>query len=202
MPVQWRFSEIQPGDILGGSSCTWQGLLINFGTCSFVGNGLSHVMMVTNHLQFNRPVLCEATSQCDLPCIVQGRKVSGVQFHHIRERVIGYPGKIWWYRLRTPLNVMQRATLSAFCQSITGREYDWLGAARARHTVLATIEREIQGEDLRKLFCSETCAAGWETVGVLPNDMNASAWSPNRLGRYAVQTKITWPPVRYRKPRR
>lgn len=201
MTQLWRFSAILPGDILGCSSCSKEGLLINACTCGLFGRSLSHVMLVTDHPYFSYPVICEATSRCNLPCIVQGGLVSGVQFHRIRDRVLTYPGRVWHYRLRRPLDVRQRIALSRFCQSITGRQYDWVGAARARHTVLAAMERQIEGEDLSKLFCSETCAAGWEAVGILDRDENASAWSPNRLGRFAVRKEITWPPVRYRKAR-
>ena len=168
-------SLIQPGDILGFSGCNWKSSLIRVCTGGCCG-GLSHVGIAVAWPGHKRPLICESTSLCDLPCVVQGRVVKGVQFHLMRERIATYRGRVWHFPLARPLLPGESAALTSYCRAYLGVEYDRRGAIGARHTFLAWLLR--RSENLDRLFCSEWMVAAMRYMHRFRTD-NASAWSPN-----------------------
>jgi len=194
---------IRPGDVLGFSGCNPTSTAIRVCTCGLICcGGLSHVAIVTwwpgrRRGTFpQRPrVLCESTSQADKPCLIQERPVSGVQIHHIRARILAYPGRVWHYPLSRPLDWEQVQQLYRFCRKHLGAPYDYIGAAEARHTPLARLILKLRREDLDEVFCSEFVAACHRKLGLLATD-NASRFSPNRLVRTERRRKILGKPRR------
>jgi len=185
---------IKPGDSLGFAECSPRGAAIRVCTCGLLCcGGLSHVGIVVEWPGCRRPLLCESTTLADAPCVVQGRRVEGVQLHHLRQRVLEYRGRVWHYPLVEPLRPLESRRLTMFCRKHLGRRYDYRGAADARHMPLARLFRG--REDLSRLFCSEWDAACLREVGRL-DTKNASAWSPNGLARHLVRTGIVHRPRR------
>ncbi len=181
-------SLIQPGDLLGFSGCSLKSSVIRVCTGGlWCCSGLSHVGIAVAWPAVHRPLVCESTSLCELPCLAAGVRVRGVQVHTIRQRVATYRGRVWHYPLSEALTQLRSENLTAFCREFLGVQYDRRGAIGARHTVLAKLFR--QPEDLSKLFCSEWVAACLRIVGRLDTP-NASAWSPNGLVKHLVREGI------------
>lgn len=175
-----------PGDLIGFSSWTLDGVAINCASLGLPLWDLSHIGIVARHPDHPWPLLCESTSLYREPCVVQSKILDGVQWHKISERIRGYRGLVWHYRLKVPLDRYESADLAAFLVEMTGRGYDALGALGARDTLLAALVRLGRAEDLISLFCSELCAAAGRAMGRFPHVRNASGYSPNRLARKAV----------------
>ena len=202
-PKPLHLGNIRPGDGIGFSACRPSGTAIRVCTCGLICcGGLSHVAIVTwwpgrrGGAYPDRPrVLCESTSQADRPCLVQKRPVSGVQIHHIRARIIAYPGKVWHYPLARPLDWEQVQVLYRFCKANLGRPYDFFDAAHQRHTPLARLIMRLRGEDLSRVDCSEWFATCHRKLGLLETD-NASAFSPRGLFQHERRLGI------FAKPRR
>lgn len=186
--------RVKPGDMIGFAECSSSGMAIRICTCGLLCcGGLSHVAFAVEWPGVRRPLLCESTTLADAPCVVAGRRVEGVQLHHLRQRVLEYHGWVWHYPLSEPLRPLEARRLAAFCRKHLGAPYDLRGAMGARHTLLA---RWFRGrEDLSRLFCSEWCAAALREAGRLETQ-NASAWSPNGLARHLVRTGIVHRPRR------
>lgn len=186
--------DVKPGDGIGFAECSATGAAVRVCTCGLICcGGLSHVGFVVRWPGFRRLLLCESTTLCDEPCVAQGRRVEGVQLHHLRQRIIGYRGKVWHYPLAELLWPLESARLTRFCREHLGTRYDWSGAAAARHMPLARWFR--RREDLSRLYCSEWWAASLREAGRL-DTQNASAWSPSGLARHLVRTGTVTRPRR------
>lgn len=186
------------GDLIGFSACTRLGITINLGTWGIPGYGLSHVALVGPHPCHGRPILYESTSIYDQHCILQGRKVDGVQAHEILPRVLDYRrrfGRVWHYPLVRELWPEQREALLKSCIESLGTPYDNIGAFRANDLPLNTIGKLLfSHEDLVSMFCSEFCAARHRDARVFAC-VNASAWSPNSLTRAERRRGILGRPI-------
>lgn len=192
--------RLQPGsgDLLGFSGRDLLSAAINLGSLGLPRRGLSHVAIVAN-FRAEGPCLYESTALVGIPCLQREAIVDGMQCHDIRDRVIGYPGRVWHYRLRRPLGLDEadwlEVRLRRLCRQAS--PYDYLGALGARSTLVACAQRAKFGrEDLAKLFCSELVAAMWADLRILKTS-NASAWSPNALARYAVRHGLVEEPVEW-----
>ena len=190
-----HLETFQPGDILGFSECSLSGAAINLATWGCPGWGLSHVGIVAMRPGTTRQLLWESTSLCPLPCDIQARVVSGVQAHRLWARLRTFAGRVWVYRLTTPLTEAESTRLSLFVWTHLGVSYDFLGAFRLRVTPLGLLEQLLCPEELHSLFCSELLAAALRHIG-RHGDHNASRWSPNRLCRHLVRAGIYCPAVR------
>jgi hypothetical protein len=187
-----------PGDLVGFSGYSLESVLINLGTLGLPFYSLSHVAIVGPHP--TDPLDCalwESTSRCDLPCLLQGEPVSGVQCHGISERIGSYHGKVYHY----PLSIwsrmrLEQATLGEFLHAQVGKGYDAIEAFRTRATPLGWIERRLTRENHEALFCSELLAAAWKAAGLwCPRDWR---WNPNRLARTALDIGLVLPRRRLR----
>lgn len=193
--MDFVFRNYQPGDLIGFSACSALGVGINVCTLGLPFWGLSHVGIIAGNPDTWEPVLWESTALIDRPCLVRRRRVDGVQCHRIRTRLKTYCGRAWLYRLKQPLAEREGYCLTSYLYSNLGRDYDYLGALRARETPLGWMEQWLCPENLHSLFCSELAAAAYRRVGRL-NTANCSKWSPNRLARTLVRQGITLPPIR------
>jgi hypothetical protein len=194
-------TSYEAGDILGFSGGDRTGRIINLATLGWPlawpahWRGLSHVAIVAGYRC--QKVLFESTTLCDLPCMIQGATINGVQAHAIEDRVRWYHdrgGVVWHYRLRRPLSCLEEVDLNHFCRRMIGRRYDWTGAIGSRNTLGAFVRRRIfTAEDLAALFCSEFCAAALVKVNRLECE-NVSGLSPNAFCRLGVrQDELCFP---------
>lgn len=181
--------RFEPFGLCGFSSWGRVGVVINAATWGVPFWHLSHIAVAARHPDRPELLLCESTTLADSPCIIQGRRVAGVQWHPIAERIRAYKGLVWYYRPRSPLYHDEAARLSEFLAGMTGRHYDTPGALGARDWLLAALVRWGRPADLSSLFCSELCAAAGQMLDRFPPGDNASGFSPNRLARKAV---ICW----------
>lgn len=209
------YSQLQPGDVIGFSSCGCTGLVINVSTWGVPFWDLSHVGLVAGdplgrtvmHWERNeegkrvtveRPMMLiwESTSLVKLRCAVSGQVVSGVQAHRPRDRIPTYRGRVWRYPLAEPLADWQAELLTKWCERHLGREYDALEAIGARDLPLAWLHRKLFGkEDLRRLYCAEFDAAAERYIGRFQTDY-AGRWNPNSLCRELLRRGIVQRPIR------
>lgn len=187
--------NIEPGDIVGFSSCDATGFWVNIGTLGIPFWSISHVAIAAAHPNTGRVLLFESTSECPLLCAIQKRAISGVQAHYSGARINTYRGKIWHYQLRKPLTAEQSVLLTESCVSYLGVSYDKIGAFRSRATPWSWLERHWRPESLQALFCSEYCAAMEREIGVFPTG-DASKWNPNSFVRALSNRAIVKMPGR------
>jgi hypothetical protein len=193
LAVNDLFHAMRPGDLLGGSSRSLAGAIINLGTWGRPFVDLSHVAMLAQNPETGFLSVWESTSSSPLVCEVRRNLVSGVQCHAVAGWVNAYPGRVYHYALRPEhrLDAERAAELGRWWYTRVDAGYDRLGAWRARDLPLRALLRllGLGREDLHLMFCSEGCAAAWRAAGVWePPD--ASAWSPNRLARTAVEVGL------------
>lgn len=190
-----QLRQLQPGDVLGFSSCDAVGAGINLATMGIPFWSISHVAIVAQSQAPDRLLLFESTTQHPQACAIQGRVVNGVQAHGPAPRVASYCGKVWVYPISHRLEAVAARQLSRFCHGALGIPYDCLGAFRSR--TLGFWERAAlsRREQLNSLFCSEFVAAALRQVGAFPT-RNASRWNPNKLLRTLVRRSVLRPPVR------
>lgn len=188
-----RISDIAAGDMLGCSSCSALGWVINICTLGFPFWDLSHVQLAIQWPDFQTPLIAESTDDYRQPCVLQGQLVDGVQFHWLRPRIIGYPGKVYRYPIREPLSEWQHRAVRRWLAAHLRAGYDAAGAVGARDMPIGALTRA--PEDTVSLFCSELVAGCYRAAGLLETD-NVSSWSPNRLARHLVKKKVLLPRVR------
>ena len=173
-------SNFQIGDLIGFSGSDWLSAGINLTTYGVPGWSLSHVGIVGEYR--DEVVLFESTTLSELPCLVQGKVVSGAQVHPIEDRLAGYTGRVWHYPLYRSLYKHERLRLNEFLCSRVGTPYDAIGAFRSAGVGYSWIESWLQPADLSSLFCSEWCAAAHAATGIFAN-AHVSRWNPNRFVR-------------------
>lgn len=137
-----------------------------------------------------RIAMVEATTQCDLPNLVTGRRESGVQVHWPEDRARRFHGFVYRARLAPlwKLSANERSALAQYLFDFEGRHYDFVGALRAGAGTA-------RAADLSAGFCSEIVAAVLCRLGRL-RPSNPSAWTPAALIGELVNTGIYLPPVR------
>lgn len=188
-----RIGDIVAGDMLGCSSCTVVGSVINVCTLGAPFCDLSHVQLAVQWPDCAKPLIAESTDRYRQPCAIQGQVVDGVQFHRLRSRIIGYPGRVYRYPITKPLEDWQHRAVRRWLAAHMRAGYDAAGAVEARDMPIAALTRP--KEDTVSLFCSEMVAGCYRAAGLLKTD-NVSAWSPNRLARHLVRTGVLLPRVR------
>lgn len=185
-------THFAPGDLVGFLHHGCAGFWINVGTLGLPGRGLSHIAIVVDNLRTDGQgpplLLVESIHRHPLPCAVRGVHVSGIQAHWIESRIAEYPGRVWHFPIRQPLDWAQRMALRLNCRKLLGTRYDAPGALASRDLGLGWLGRWWfdQPEDLSSLFCSEFSYEMLERISVLPAD-NASRWSPNGLAREVIR---------------
>ena len=181
------------GDIIGFSGDSWLSFGISVATLGIPFWDLSHVGIIGEHE--GDLLLFESTTLNDSPCVIQEKRVSGVQAHRLDECVKAYRGKAWLYPLFRATYPQESKRLSEFLTKNLGKDYDAIGAVRSGGFVWAWIGSMLRRQDLSSLFCSELCAAAHQHIGILRTD-NASRWSPNRLVRTERRRGILLKPWR------
>ena len=185
--------EPKAGDILGFSGDSWLSVGINLATYGIPFWSLSHVGILGEHN--GELLLFESTGLNDLPCAIQGRRVSGTQAHRLDECIETYNGKVWHYPLCRPLCQFENRKLSTFLHEHLDKDYDAIGAFRAAGVGWSWLESKLRPQDLSSLFCSEYCASAHAHVGLFRTD-HVSRWSPNRLVRTERRRGILLKPWR------
>ena len=168
---------MKPGDLLGFSGYDLSGIGINLATAGLPYFGLSHIGIIARYQGILR--LFESTTLCPLPCIVQGKPVSGAQVHAILKRIRGYYGKVYHLKLKESCD---SELLTKFLLKDVGKPYDMIGAGLSGGWFLRKIKHWLRPQDLNNLFCSEWCASALNAVDIFHTG-NASVWNPNALYR-------------------
>lgn len=172
--------DFRPGDILGFCGSSLSSAAICAVTYGIPGYSLSHVGIVVDY--FGELLVWESTLDCDLPCVIQGRTVQGVQAHLIEPRINEYRGKVWHYPLTRPLYHHEDDRLRRFALCAIGKSYDEIGAFRAGGFGFSLIESRLHEAALNSFFCSELVAACHNEIGIFPT-AHVNRWNPNLLVR-------------------
>lgn len=181
---------------MGFSALSLTGALINVGSFGIPFYGFSHVGIVASYGGRNR--LFESTTFNTLPCLIQGKPVSGSQCQGLDARIRAFRGSVRRIPLLEPLNSDQKGQLTEYLVSNVGQPYDYLGAERSGGKLWAQMHRLLHPEDTASLFCSEWCALALRKIDVF-RTKNVSAWNPNSLyrsllrrGTYGRRQKLSY----------
>ena len=167
------------GDLIGFSSFSLLDMGINLATRGIPFYHISHVGIVANSI---RHVIFESSMKINTDCIIQKKRVKGVQAHFLTDRIREYKGKVWLYPLARSLSMKEQYTLQNYLEGQLGISYDTLGAFRSRD--LSLIEKIMfRKPDLHSLFCSELCAQAYKQLGIFGAKLNPGKLNPNKLVR-------------------
>ncbi|WP_437226017.1 hypothetical protein SH661x_004362 [Planctomicrobium sp. SH661] len=187
--------DFQPLDIAACYGTGMTASVIRYGTASLLAPsrlriGPSHVAVLCEY--HGRMIWVESTTQCLHPCVVLGRRTSGVQAHLPEIRILDYVaagGHVDLYRL-TPIEKLSHAESDLLTRILVrhfiGQEvtYD-LGGALLSGTRLFKRTRLLPSADLNELFCSELVAAVCMRLGRM-NRSNPTRFNPACLLRDLV----------------
>lgn len=188
-------AEIKTGDIIAFSGFGHKSVIVNLVTFGLPFWYASHVGIIGEYQ--GEQLLFESTTLSDIPCVVQGKSIKGVQAVRLADRVKSYNGRVYHYPVYRPLFGFETECLNEFLLSKVGMPYDFPGGMRSATHALSWLESRFKGEDLNYIFCSELCAAAHARIGLLQTT-SASRWNPNRLIRYERRTGILKRPRRLR----
>lgn len=173
-------TQFQNGDLIGFSGQGFVADGINLGSYGIPRWDICHIGIVCEHEGV--PYLWESSIvNNDGPCEITNATNSGVQARHIGG-TIQRPGKVWHYKLRTPLSSTETTVLQLKLLQLLGRPYDLRGAIRSGGFLLRILGMLMHREDVSTLFCSEMVAHLLDEIKVF-DTRNASGWSPNALVR-------------------
>lgn len=195
-PRKTEGPAFKPGDIIGFTGLGWECVAINILTYGLPKFSIAHVGILGEYE--GELVLFESTTLSDVPCIIQGKLVDGVQAVRLEDRLKGYDergGTIWHYPLHRPLYDHERDRLNEFLLDQIGRPYDKTGAMNSGGILWSWIKRRFHDADLTDLFCSELSAAAHNHIGMM-RTANVSSWSPNNFTRYETAKGIITRPWR------
>jgi hypothetical protein len=175
-----------PGDALVFGGRGFESRMIELRTTSLkqklTGQWISHIGICAEHessvLHF------ESTTMGNLPCVIQGHAVRGVQANHPQERIDSYDGCVWRMRLdrRERLTPAQSKRLSGFLLDCLGIPYDTAGALTAGTLLI----KEWFEPDGRQLFCDEMVAMALIDCGKVCRVFSPSAITPAWLVRWLI----------------
>ena len=180
--------EISAGDILAFRGLEWTSQFIDFGTFGY-GRGYSHLALVSGHKTQPNLLLWESSYGNNKACVVAGEIIDGVQAHQIKD-IFDRNCEVYHYPLAVHLTLKQQIALEKVLDAVHKRPYDYIGAFRAGGSLWAKIQSFLRGENINQFFCSELVAHCYESIGLVPADVNASAYSPNRLIKYLSKQKL------------
>jgi hypothetical protein len=187
---------IKSADLIGFSGRNWVSAGINIATYGIPFVGISHVGIMA-HADDGRLLLFESTTMDPLPCEIRGRTFEGTQAHRLDEVLRLYRGRVYHYPFYRLLYGHEDERLTRFLMDTIGTPYDLMGAFRSAGVGLSWVESLFRGQDLTSIFCSESVAAAYSTVGVFAAG-NVSRWSPNKLIRRCRRDGILREPKRLR----
>ena len=167
----------KPGDLVFFWGNDWVSKVIEFTTF-----GPSHVGIMTNYK--GQLLLAESTTLCRHECVAQGKRVSGVQLHHLSDRLKDYPkGQARLYPLVDDfaLDAIGQGRLEALLTSYLGTTYDYVNAGLTATFYLKYLNPY---PDRHSLFCSALVARLYQVLNRL-NHGNPEWYSPSHL-RYVL----------------
>lgn len=186
--------DFEPADLMACYGTNVLGRVISLGTLTpfapkRLKYGPSHVALMA---ECNRSFLwIESTSICKRNCVINGRKISGVQAHRPEDRLADYTASGGWvdlYRL-TPIESLStsesRFLTWILMEHFMGVSYDTTGALISGSRVLKHT-RLIPGADAKHLFCSEMVSAILMRLRRLNRD-NPTKFNPACLLRTLVR---------------
>jgi hypothetical protein len=124
-------------------------------------------------------LIAESHIDFSLPSVGTGKRVMGVQFQWLFDRLAHNPGKAWWTPLKTPLTDGQISKMQVWLQTVEsqGVPYDFLQA------ISVGISLKNQPDD-SALFCSELVTCALQRAGVVDETLNPAAQTPANVMQF------------------
>ena len=162
---------------------------IRFWTCS----PFSHCGIIS--ISGGCPLLWESTTLSDVPDLIEGRKIEGVQCTLPWVRVHKYRGRVWIMVPRRKLSRNQSLELTGYLMQQHGKPYDFrelvLEASRVTRWWI-NLSRGTRDA----FFCSELVIAALCHVGILDREeVRPEDWRPADLARKLVRLGLYRRPV-------
>jgi hypothetical protein len=123
----------------------------------------------------NAILIAESHVDRSLPSVGTGKRIIGVQFQWLFDRLIQHPGKTWWTPLKTPLSPENIAKLQLWLQTIESQEipYDFFQAIGAGINQIEQLNVN-PTPDYSALFCSELVTRALQIAGAIDETLNPS----------------------------
>ncbi len=183
----------QPGDVIGCSGRHYQSDFINLMTFGIPRFDISHVGILCDY----RGELCifQSTTLCSMPCLIQGKHVSGTQAQEIGEFVKTEHARIYHYPLSRYLYSHEKTRLRRGLLEDIGKPYDMIGAFHSGGFLFSEVCALLNHQSRATIFCSEWVAEAHSSLGIFPTG-NFSRWNPNSLVRRERAYGLLCPSVR------
>jgi hypothetical protein len=118
-------------------------------------------------------LIAESHIDISLPSVGTGKRILGVQFQWLYDRLLQNPGNAWWTPLKAPLTPAQIAQMQVWLQTMESQQvpYDFmqaigLGIALKNHP------------DDSALFCSELVTCALQIADAIDPSINPATQSP------------------------
>lgn len=118
-------------------------------------------------------LIAESHIDISLPSVGTGKRILGVQFQWLYDRLAQNPGSAWWTALKEPLTSAQIAQMQVWLQTMESQQvpYDFMQA------IGLGIALENQPDD-SALFCSELVTCALQIADAIDPRINPATQSP------------------------
>lgn len=177
--------QVKSGDLICFSGNDWVCDAINLATFALPRHGIHHVGIVCLSVDgcplVYEAIGCEGTRP--MPCERSGLVGAGFQAHYLDDVLDMTDQRVFHLPLRRALYWHEEERLGNFLDSMIGRPYDKLGAARSGGLVFRILQSFLRREDLAGLFCSEASMSAIVDIGLF-STRSAGLWNPNSMTRF------------------
>jgi hypothetical protein len=167
--------QIKIGDVITFSGTDLPSDIVKIATRSiYVHVAIAH-SVDPQALPENAILIAESHVDRSLPSVGTGKRILGVQFQWLFNRLAQHPGQAWWTPLKTPLAPENIAKLQVWLQAIESQEipYDFIQAIGAGMSQAKPIKLK-NDPDFSALFCSELVTRALQIAGAIDETLNPS----------------------------
>jgi hypothetical protein len=137
----------------------------------------SHVAVVLNLEEFDQVLIYESTTLTNVPDLVTGRRVKGVQLVQLSSRLEDYKGDVVIRFLHGERTRRQGELAAHFMREFHGRPYETNQLEMIRAALDTGMSQRNQ-PDASSVFCSEMVALLYRRIGVLGGNWPANEFVP------------------------
>ena len=142
----------------------------------------SHISMFVDHPEYG-PCILESTSQSDVPDVITGKLISGVQLSPFEKRINGYDGEVDYRPIIGTRTAEQLQSMLDFIKVHHGKPYEQSNWELVNAEIDGILPWHVNKPDPTSLFCSETAAMALRNMDILTKikgiDLPANEFTPS-----------------------
>jgi hypothetical protein len=177
--------QIKIGDVLTFSGQDIPSSVVKLATRSHYVHVAIVLSVESNSQQQLDILIAESHIDISLPSVGTGKRVLGVQFQWLSDRLTEHDGQVWWVPLKQPLTPEGLCQMQAWLREIEAERipYDFLQAIEVGIEPLVKPKAETR-LDLSALFCSELVTRALQLANVVDATLNPSEQTPSDVMQF------------------